>query len=88
MNSSDDDFKTPGRCEQVETLATPFEPDTVVFGTMFTVESKSAPIIILTMDFTANCPRYLYKNLHINIEHPICQKIRSKTHSNVNKQRT
>lgn len=41
-------------CVQSQSLQTPFEADTVVFGTMYTVLSHADPISMLTMEISAN----------------------------------
>lgn len=40
-------------CVKSESLETPFEADTVVFGTMFTVQSQDDPISVATMEISA-----------------------------------
>jgi hypothetical protein len=41
-------------CDEPMSLVTSFEADTVVYGTMFTIESKSEPIDVHTMEISAN----------------------------------
>jgi hypothetical protein len=41
-------------CDEPMSLVTSFEADTVVYGTMFTIQSKSEPIDVVTMEISAN----------------------------------
>ena len=41
-------------CVQIQRLQTPFEADTVVYGTMFTVQTSSDSITVLSMEISAN----------------------------------
>jgi hypothetical protein len=41
-------------CVQAKSLQTPFDADTVVYGTMFTVTTHADPIEMLTMEISAN----------------------------------
>jgi hypothetical protein len=42
------------QCEHIKSLETSLESDTVVYGTMFTMESKDDPITILTFEILMN----------------------------------
>lgn len=50
----DHNLKGAHGCVTTQNLQTPYEADTVVYGTMFTVQTHDDPISMLTMEISAN----------------------------------
>ena len=54
MSGIEDGRRLVNGCAQSQSLQTPYEADTVVYGTMFTVQTHADPISILTMEISAS----------------------------------